>query len=363
MFTKQKVVLAITKQSVQICTIVLEHPPRKLQTKTYPLAGRKLIDILTPLAPLLKNDEILVLMSDDLSYTLSCTLPLAIDPKNERSTVSEIIKTEIPEILENDEWDFKEIKSTGKGREVVVFAPVKKFFHELSEAATKLQLNIAAIEPASIAIARHEDPILGIALKQDYRGKDEQTLNVIPTVATRTQEQSPLTNSPGESTNQSAKVQTDRKKIGIILATILLVISIGTGIFFFIRSKNTPEIPPGEISEATPVPETPTVTAPPPIPTAITYKTITIQVLNGSGEEGASSAVKEKIEGLGFKSIDVGNADSYTYTKTEIRKKESVPDQVIDDISDKLTGYSTIISNPLTNDFDYDVLITVGEKN
>jgi hypothetical protein len=368
MFTKQKIVIAITKQSVQVSTVALEHPPRKLQTKTYPLSDRNLTDILVAIAPHIKNSEILVLISDDLSYTLSCTIPKTSTSSDERAAVARIIKTEIPEILENNEWDFKETKLVKDTKEVLVFAPIKKFFNELSIATTKASLTIEAIEPASIAAERHEDPIIGIALKKDIKGKDEEVLNVVPAIITPSTQQADSTqiaNSSHSSDTEVATASSSRKQLIIVAITLIVFTAIVIAGIYMVMNKNTPsssDTDPEEIRTPTPIAQ-PTTNSSTPTPTPIDVTDITVHVLNGTGEAGASSAVRDALSPLDFKSIDVGNADSYTYTDTEIQKKDSVSDEIIAAIKDKLSDYTIVETNPLTSTFKYDVLIIVGESN
>jgi hypothetical protein len=48
---------------------------------------------------------------------------------------------------------------------------------------------------------------------------------------------------------------------------------------------------------------------------------ITIQVLNGGGKAGAATKMKQFLEDKGYTVSDTGNAESYTYTKTEVQVK------------------------------------------
>lgn len=369
MFAKQKTIIAITKQSVQVSNVVLEKPPRKLQTKTYPLSGKKLVEVIAAIAPHVRHSPASVLISDDLSYTLTLTIPAGTARNNEREAVSEQIKTEIPEILENNEWDFKEIKTNKKGKQVLVFAPVKKFFQDLSAATAKAQLKIEAIEPVAIALARHEDPIIGLAMKQDIRGKDETVLNVTPAARIDTPVKKPQPDVPATGPNRTTQKPATpsrpvhQKKWLIIIAVIVLIIAIGIAVFFVSRANTPPQedIALTDTSELTATPEP--AEEPIATPEPVDFSKITVQVLNGSGEKGASGTVRDSIQDLDFLSIAVDNADSYTYTDTEIQVKESVPDEVFATIEKQLSDYTVIKTDPLTNDFEYDVLIIVGERN
>ncbi len=86
----------------------------------------------------------------------------------------------IPEILENSDWDFIETGEEGNFKKMKVFAPHKDFLTNLTQAAVKSEFKIEAIEPESLAVLRNKDPMLGLALKTDIKGKDENVLNVVP---------------------------------------------------------------------------------------------------------------------------------------------------------------------------------------
>jgi len=87
-----------------------------------------------------------------------------------------------------------------------------------------------------------------------------------------------------------------------------------------------------------------------------------INVLNGSGTAGVASNVSSLLEEIGFDNIEVGDADSYDFTDTEVKLKEEVPDSVFEKIKEALSGYSVNKSETLADNSQYEVVIIIGSK-
>ncbi len=88
-----------------------------------------------------------------------------------------------------------------------------------------------------------------------------------------------------------------------------------------------------------------------------------LQVLNGSGVSGAAGKAKTLLEGLGYTSVDTGNASSSNFVKTEVSVKESTKeylDLVIKDLSKEYEA--TAAAKVLSNTSKYDIVITLGQK-
>ncbi|MDD4363486.1 MAG: LytR C-terminal domain-containing protein [Atribacterota bacterium] len=68
------------------------------------------------------------------------------------------------------------------------------------------------------------------------------------------------------------------------------------------------------------------------------YKGLTIEVLNGNQMPGVAHRVANKMEQLGFKVINVDNADNFNYQKTVliINKKNIQADKYINEFFDDL---------------------------
>jgi hypothetical protein len=103
---------------------------------------------------------------------------------------------------------------------------------------------------------------------------------------------------------------------------------------------------------------TPTVVAP-----TLSRKQIHLQVLNGSGVKGAASVVKDYLEGLGYPTIDTGNATKDTYLETTVSvktaKKAFVSTLVADLAKEKQVASQ---AGTLAEDSKYDAVIILGSK-
>ncbi len=89
-----------------------------------------------------------------------------------------------------------------------------------------------------------------------------------------------------------------------------------------------------------------------------------VQILNGSGISGEAGVVEDILAAEGFENFETGNADNYDYEETEIQLKESIPDQIFDDLERALNSdYEIVLSQEvLTSDADYDVIVVVGKN-
>ncbi len=88
-----------------------------------------------------------------------------------------------------------------------------------------------------------------------------------------------------------------------------------------------------------------------------------IRVLNGSGTAGKASAVKDFLEGLGYKVASIGNADSYDFEKSEVRFKEDFKQfevVIVEDLSQKYSA--TASSDDLESSDSADIEVIVGSE-
>lgn len=87
-----------------------------------------------------------------------------------------------------------------------------------------------------------------------------------------------------------------------------------------------------------------------------------IQVLNGSGIPGEAGKAQTLLEDNDFVVDDTGNADTYDYRETEIRRKAEVPDEVMDELIDIMGSgdVSADEGDELDEDEDYDIIVIVG---
>lgn len=89
-----------------------------------------------------------------------------------------------------------------------------------------------------------------------------------------------------------------------------------------------------------------------------------LRVLNGSGVTGKASSTKDFLENLGWKVASVGNADSDTYTSTEVRfkskSKTTYEAILLKDLSSKFSTSASSDDLEATDSADIEVI--VGSK-
>lgn len=163
---------------------------------------------------------------------------------------------------------------------------------------------------------------------------------------------------------QKEKIETEKPNyLWIIIPTALLVGAlVGGFITYFsgVSKLNKENSTPTPISSDSATTE-PSSTA----SSAGTLKkdTLKIQILNGSGVSGAAGKAKTYLEGLGYKSIDTGNASASDFTETEISIKEAKKEFTSLLTTDLSKNYQVAKAiKTLVTTSRYDVVITLGQK-
>jgi hypothetical protein len=360
MFDTSVPVLYFSKNAVQLANVITSGNPHVAGKKSFPWARTQtLLPIISKLAPLLSKRKVRILLSPDLSYTITLAIPSSVKTKEERAYIKNLVQDQIPELLESDDWDFKELESSKSEKKVLAFAPVSSFFNELSKVITATNLSVEAIEPEEVAKTRHNDPIIGIALKTDISGKDQNVLNVFPKQVSETDDADKK--KPASSVAKRL-VQT------IIISIGILVIGFGSWLLFQNYQNN--QSTPAE-NNVSPVPSE--YNEPIVEPTAeqiatdaskliIDQSDYSVLVLNGTGIPKESTYVQKKLSEAGFLSLKTGNADAYDYIDTEVQIKEEVPIEIVGKIQELLPEYSVIEGDMLQENSDYDLVIVVGTK-
>lgn len=158
------------------------------------------------------------------------------------------------------------------------------------------------------------------------------------------------------------------------LLVIFIAVLLALGGYFFYSSSQKKQ--PSKVKVISPSPEptaepteelTPTVgPTKKPTPTkkgeVKNAKDMSLQVLNGSGEEGVAGKAKEFLENKGYASIETGNADNFDYQGVTIRIKNSMQkflSTLETDLKEKYTLASE--SGTLSEDALFDASIIVGK--
>lgn len=149
----------------------------------------------------------------------------------------------------------------------------------------------------------------------------------------------------------------------IIVPTALLVGALVGGLITYFSGLSRLE---GTTPTATPVAtavseanETPVASSAP----SFKRDSLKVQVLNGSGVSGAAGKAKTLLEGLGYTSVETGNASASNFETTEVALRESAKeylDLVIKDLSKEYEA--TAAAKVLPTSSKYDIVITLGKK-
>lgn len=144
-----------------------------------------------------------------------------------------------------------------------------------------------------------------------------------------------------------------------VWALIVIVIALLTGGGLFLAVRGKPRIP--FLVQPTPTP-TPAPT-PTPTPAELNRANLNVQVLNGGGVAGAGSKMKKFLEDKGYKVGDVGNADAYTFDKTQVLVKPEKQAYLSELENDLKNSYSVgTAAATLSSDSSFDAQVTVGKE-
>lgn len=145
----------------------------------------------------------------------------------------------------------------------------------------------------------------------------------------------------------------------VVLALFIIASLVGGGILVFRAGVEKGKLEAGGVSQ-TAIP-TPTPVSSPA--SEVKRENLKIQVLNGTGKAGVAAAAKEYLEGVGYKNVEIGNADTSDFTETEISIKNSKKDYLEilkSDLSKKYTISETI--KTLSEGSEFDTTVTIGSR-
>lgn len=145
-----------------------------------------------------------------------------------------------------------------------------------------------------------------------------------------------------------------RKYLVIVAIVVFALLVLGSAVFFFTRGS-------GEVVSPSPTPLI-VEESPSPAPQAeVKREDLKLQVLNGLGVPGTAGKARDYLEGLGYKDIDAGNADSFDYRKTEIRIKDGKKAYLKileEDLGEEYTLAS--LTKTLAEDSEFDAVVIIG---
>ena len=148
--------------------------------------------------------------------------------------------------------------------------------------------------------------------------------------------------------------------IFIIIAALVFAFFKGIGPFAkfspFVQKEEKEEVSPTPMAISSPSPTSEAT----PGADSINKAEPKIRVLNGSGTPGVASSFKDFLEGLGYKVVSIGNANTYDYASTELRFKEAFKkfkDALVSDLSSKYSVKVSASDLEATDSADIEVII------
>lgn len=368
MFDRDKTIIYITTNEIKGALVSGGKEPKVKAQYKVSWTPESLTDSMRLIIDRLPNRGILLLLGENLTYLLKFKLPENINSSNERDEVYKKIQQEIPENLGYREWDYKNDESENKEKYVIAFAPVKQTFQIISETFKELNCQIDVVEPVQLAKLRNPDPIIGIALKSDIFGEDENTLNMqlfekmaestAANIVNKTQQPYPAEkNLEAESLSKPSKLHYILPSV-IVIGLILSIL--GTYYYHTLRIDQDSLIKPSA-SSTIPSTSTPDPTYSPSeiIPDLTKIKT---NILNGSGVDGKATEVSNLLKKAGFTNINIGNAENYSYVNVQIQLKDSTQSASLrKTLQHTLDEYSLEFKDSLPNQTEFDLIIIVGK--
>jgi hypothetical protein len=371
---KTNIIIKLSRKAFSVHKVQSRSKVKEVFSETWSQATAQ--KMISSLVEKVSPQPVRLLLADDVSYVVSGKAP-DFKAKKERSVreqIKEVVSTQIPEELVEDSWDFKLLGKKG-AREYEAFAPLMAIYKPVAEALLKAGYYVEVVEPELVAKKRQKDPIIGIFLKSDTKGRDEDVLSL-------------------EVSSKELRQKQLQKKLRLagFMALVVLVMSVAlAGVYFFyfqgigvtqLQMLFLPANQPAAEQITIPVPEDDVETEveeeqvgasdsaeslAQPVQIEDEFEFVVIdalraQVQNGSGQAGVAGEIAAELESVGFAVIDTGNADSFEYENISVRLKEDVKpsDYVLGLIEEALDGYTVIQEDTLEQNSQYDVVLIVG---
>ena len=250
-----------------------------------------------------KSRKIKILLDDNICYFFKLKTKSA--QKIDQELVFQKISKEVPEDLTLSDWTFKEIVDNDKNIQLIAFAPIKQFNDYFQTQIEQLSLSVDLMAPLRLVSENGEDPIIALVKEGEVEIKAEESKTL--------------------DSNRGFVVDNNKfnYKAMIVFVCSVVVILIGVfGFFYFNQSSGEIKSPVEESSQM--IEQSPSIepTMTPSLNEKIAREEISIKILNGSGAVGLASQAEAVLLDLGYKNIEIGNAENYDYQLGVIRVKE-----------------------------------------
>jgi hypothetical protein len=162
-------------------------------------------------------------------------------------------------------------------------------------------------------------------------------------------------------TYSSAAPKKGKKAVGFFLMMLAVILVLGGG-FYFIGKRNKESV------KASPTPGSVMVqedySTPEPAasasPKAVDKAAIKISIKNGTGIPKEASYLSDKLKLLGYEDITAGNASSQDYTTTTVTFSSSLPQAIINEITNQLQSIYQDVKTAKSSSLNVDADIITG---
>jgi len=378
-------------------TVPFDFSTKKITSESITTALQKVFE--KSLSPI---SNVRVLMAEEHLYVFQLSFDEKTKNNKIRSAILELAQKIVPEEIDDETWDYKlldenatypKIAVSGlalidpqeKSQKALVMVPVGRIFKPLVSALNDRGCKVEAVENSALAGDRHSNPIIGLAMKTDLKGKDASVLNIQSTQVSTT---STIHSEDGSETIKPT--QNKKTIVGILLFLLLVALATATLVFYFGYKMNSPKVEPKQTTEATTVLKeaskidtkvenvliTATQSATPNSELSFDPKSISVQVLNGSSISGAAASVAAQLRTNGFEKITTANSQTAEVNGFLVQSKQtsikadlfSYLDTVLKDVTTTLPKRSfavnpivTFENSPLPSEGEFDLLIVVGK--
>lgn len=354
-------VITVYPKKLQLAQVRLGKRPQLTDFGEAEWNDKTLDEVVGSIKKDFRVDRVRLLLSPGLDFVVKLEVLKA--KPGLREAVAAVLAKKEPVMLEAGDWDFRVTGEKSGFLAVTAFAPEKTVWEKLKGALAKAKITVEAVEPEVLARQRDEVAEIGLALKTDLTGWDPQTLNVVPTEVVKEK---------SKEEEMKGTASSSRPWVWGILGVILVWGVVIGGVIVSERALESrptpaPKVTGEVVSGATEsaalellVEASPAATP----ETEIDLAEYSVQVLNGSRVSGAASKVGLLLEAAGFAEIAVGNANANTYELTSVQRKETVPDEAVEAIVDKLSESYEVeeMEDFLEAEAMYDVVVMVGKE-
>ncbi len=184
-FSSKVNVLCVRNGFIEITTVRLSKTPKIIKHFRAQYDESTVSESINLLLGKIKTKSVRLLLGQEFAYVVNFSIPSHIQGSEERLYVYRKLSELIPDVLNDNEWDYRESEADHKKisiddqeKKIIAFALVKNKYSNISNVLDNLPVLIDAVEPEEISLARNPNPIIGIALKNDIKGKDNNTLNI-----------------------------------------------------------------------------------------------------------------------------------------------------------------------------------------